>query len=73
MTYEAYPFMGYGTDWLAFGHLVIALFFIPVWKNPVRNIANLRAGIAACILVWPTAMIATARKLLFRPCSGVAK
>lgn len=25
-TYRAWPFLGYGTDWLAFGHLVIALF-----------------------------------------------
>lgn len=27
-TYAAYPWIAYGTDWLAFGHLVIAAFFI---------------------------------------------
>ena len=27
-TYTAYPFMAYGTDWLAFGHIVIAIAFL---------------------------------------------
>jgi hypothetical protein len=27
-TAQRYPFIGYGTDWLAFGHVVIAIFFI---------------------------------------------
>lgn len=26
VTYASYPFIAYGTDWLAFGHLIIALF-----------------------------------------------
>ena len=25
-TYEKYPWLGYGTDWLAFAHIVIAFF-----------------------------------------------
>src|SRR4051794_1313492 len=27
-TYQKYPFIAYGTDWLAFAHLVIAIAFI---------------------------------------------
>src|SRR5687768_4088196 len=29
-----YPFLAYGTDWLAFGHLVIALFLIGPLREP---------------------------------------
>jgi len=56
-TQRAYPFLAYGTDWLAFGHLVIALFFIGPLIDPVRNVWILRAGQIACILVIPLALI----------------
>ncbi|MEM7385426.1 MAG: hypothetical protein AAF514_10820, partial [Verrucomicrobiota bacterium] len=56
-TYHSYPFIAYGTDWLAFGHLVIALFFIPVWRDPVRYRGTILAGIASCVLVVPLALI----------------
>lgn len=56
-TYAAYPFIAYGTDWLAFGHLIIALFFIGPMLDPVRNVFILRAGVLACVLVWPLALI----------------
>ena len=36
-TNEKYPFLAYGYDWLAFAHLVIAVAFIGVLKDPVRN------------------------------------
>lgn len=52
-----YPFLAYGTDWLAFGHLVIALFFYGPYRDPVRNVWCLRAGLAACALVIPLAMV----------------
>lgn len=45
----------YGTDWLAFAHLVIALFFIPVYLDPLRYQANISVGISACLLVFPLA------------------
>jgi hypothetical protein len=32
-----YPFLAYGTDWLAFAHLVIAVAFIGPYVDPVRN------------------------------------
>lgn len=56
-TYEKNHFIAYGTDWLAFGHIVIALFFIPVWIDPFRYRANLFVGFAACVLIFPLAMI----------------
>lgn len=57
-TYALYPWVGYGTDWLAFGHLIIALFFLPAWREPVRYAAILRIGLVACALVIPLAFIA---------------
>lgn len=52
-----YPFLAYGTDWLAFAHIVIAFFFVAPLRDPLRNIAVLRAGMAACIAVIPLALI----------------
>ena len=49
-SYELYPFIAYGTDWLAFGHLAIAIFFIGVFVNPVRNKWVIYAGMAVCPL-----------------------
>jgi hypothetical protein len=57
-TSERYPFIAYGTDWLAFGHLVIAVAFIGPWRDPVRNIWVLQFGMIACVGVIPLAMIA---------------
>lgn len=63
-THAAYPFLAYGTDWLAFGHLVIALFMIGAWIDPVRNIWLLRAGMLACALVIPLALICGALRTI---------
>ncbi len=52
-----FPFLAYGTDWLAFAHIVIAFFFVAPLRDPVRNIAVLRAGMAACVAVVPLALI----------------
>ena len=56
-TYRGWPFLGYGTDWLAFGHLVIALFFIGPLRDPVRNVWVIDAGLIACAGVIPLALI----------------
>ena len=56
-TYRVWPFLGYGTDWLAFGHLVIALFFIGPLRDPVRNVWVINAGLIACAGVIPLALI----------------
>src|SRR5688500_19682595 len=31
-----FPFMGYGTDWLAFAHVVIAVAFLGPLRNPAK-------------------------------------
>ena len=53
-----YPFLAYGTDWLAFGHLVIAAGFIGPWIDPVRNKWFLTWGFIACAGVPFLALIA---------------
>jgi len=55
-----YPFMAYGTDWLAFAHLVIAIAFIGPLVDPVRNKWVLVFGVIACLGVFPLALIAGA-------------
>ena len=56
-TDEKYPFIAYGTDWLAFAHIVIAIAFYGPIKDPVRNKWVIDFGIIACILVIPLALI----------------
>ena len=53
-----YPFLAYGTDWLAFAHLVIAVAFIGPWRDPVKNIWVIEFGLIACAMVLPLALIA---------------
>lgn len=57
-TNEQYPYLSYGTDWLAFAHLVIAVIFIGPLKNPVKNIWCIQFGMIACIMIFPLALIA---------------
>lgn len=57
-TNAAYPFMAYGTDWLAFAHLVIAVAFIGPLRDPVRNIWIIQWGMIACVMVIPTVLLA---------------
>ena len=53
-----YPFLAYGTDWLAFAHLVIAVVFIGPYIDPVRNKWVITFGLIACAGVIPLALIA---------------
>jgi hypothetical protein len=57
-TNAQYPYLNYGTDWLAFAHIVIAIAFIGPLRDPVRNIWVLQFGIIACVLIFPLAFIA---------------
>jgi hypothetical protein len=57
-TNRAYPFLAYGTDWLAFAHLVIAALFIGPLRDPVRNVWVVEWGMIACVAVIPLALIA---------------
>ncbi|AYG80108.1 hypothetical protein DWB77_02234 [Streptomyces hundungensis] len=52
-----YPFLLYGTDWLAFAHLVIAVAFYGVARDPVRNVWVVEFGMIACAGVIPLALI----------------
>lgn len=56
-TYARFPFFGYGTDWLGFGHFVIAMFFILPLIDPVRYRAVLYLGVVACAGVLLVAFI----------------
>jgi hypothetical protein len=56
-TNTKHPFLAYGTDWLAFGHFVIAIAFIGPWRDPVKNIWVVEFGMIACILVIPYALL----------------
>jgi hypothetical protein len=56
-TYQKYPFLAYGTDWLAFGHIAIAVAFLGAFKDPVKNVWVIDFGMIACTLVIPWALI----------------
>ena len=55
--YTQYPFLAYPNDWLAFGHVVIAIAFIGPLRDPIRNIWVVELGIIACVLVIPWAIV----------------
>jgi hypothetical protein len=57
-TNARYPFLAYGTDWLAFAHLVIAVVFFGPYIDPVRNKWVILFGLIACAGVIPLALIA---------------
>ena len=57
-TNEQYIQLSYGTDWLAFSHIVIATAFIGPLRDPVRNIWVIQFGIISCFMVFPLAFIA---------------
>lgn len=56
-TNTRFPFLAYGTDWLAFGHVVIGLSFVGAWRDPVRNAWLFDFGLLACVLVIPWALV----------------
>ena len=56
-SYGSYPFLAYGTDWLAFGHLAIAIAFWGPLKDPVKNLWVVEFGMIVCVLVIPLALV----------------
>lgn len=56
-TNKNYPQIFYGTDWLAFAHIIIGSAFIGVLRNPVRNIWVVEWAMIACVMVFPLAWI----------------
>ncbi|WP_353069885.1 hypothetical protein RBB75_06085 [Tunturibacter empetritectus] len=57
-TNAQYPFLAYGTDWLAFAHLVLVVLSIGPYRDPVRNKWIITFGLMACGGVIPLALIA---------------
>jgi hypothetical protein len=57
-TGDEFPFLAYGTDWLAFAHLAIAVAFLGPLVDPVRNIWVIRWGMIMCAGIVPLALIA---------------
>jgi len=57
-TNHAYPFLSYGTDWLAFAHLMLAVLFIGPLRDPVKNKWVIEFGMIAAVMIFPLAFIA---------------
>lgn len=57
-TNSQFPFVSYGTDWLAFAHIIIAVAFIGPFIDPVKNIWVVIFGMIACVSIIPLALIA---------------
>jgi hypothetical protein len=53
-----YPYLSYGTDWLAFAHLLLAVLFIGPLKDPLKNNWVIEFGLIAAIAIFPLAFIA---------------
>lgn len=51
------PWMFYGTDWLAYAHLMITVAFIGPLRDPVRNKWIIDFGLIACLGIIPLALI----------------
>jgi hypothetical protein len=56
-TNAQFPFLAYGTDWLAFAHLMIAVAFIGPLREPVRNKWIVDWGLICCAAIIPLALI----------------
>ena len=51
-TNQSFPFLAYGTDWLTFAHLIIAMLFIGVLNDPVKINGLLNGRLPAACLVF---------------------
>ena len=56
-TYDKYPFLAYGYDWLAFGHFIISIPFMMAARDPRRYAWVVTYGLIACLAVVPFAII----------------
>jgi hypothetical protein len=55
--YAKYPFIAYGTDWLAFAHLMIAVAFWGPLRDPIKHIWVVEWGMICCVMLIPLALI----------------
>jgi energy-converting hydrogenase Eha subunit A len=56
-TYDKYPFLAYGYDWLAFGHFILSIPFLMAIRDPIRHSWVITYGISACLAVLPFAIV----------------
>lgn len=56
-TYDKYPFLAYGYDWLAFGHFIIAIPFLMALRDPLHQSWVISYGFYACLAVLPFALL----------------
>jgi len=56
-TNAQFPFIAYGSDWLAFAHIVIAVAFVGLYREPVRNKWLVSWAMICCIGIIPLALI----------------
>jgi hypothetical protein len=56
-TKAKYPFMFYGTDWVAFAHIVMVIACLGPLRDPVRNIWVLQFGLIGCTLMIPMTLL----------------
>ena len=61
-TNARYPFLAYGTDWLAFAHFVIAVAFLGAMRDPVRHSWVVGFGLIGCAGVILLALCAGAAR-----------
>lgn len=54
---HSYPFLWYGTDWMVFAHILFAILFYGLYKDPFRNKWLVQFGFIACALILPLAAI----------------
>jgi hypothetical protein len=57
-TNARYPFLAYGTDWLAFAHIVLAILFVGPYVDPIRNKWVIIFGLICSVGVFFLALIA---------------
>jgi len=53
-----FPYLSYGTDWLAFAHLMLAVLFVGPLQDPLKNRWVIEFGMIACVAIVPLALIA---------------
>ena len=56
-TNAQFPFLAYGFDWLAFAHIAIAVAFIGLYREPVRNKWLVTWAMMCCVGIIPLALI----------------
>ncbi|MCB9262838.1 MAG: hypothetical protein H6607_10730 [Flavobacteriales bacterium] len=52
-----YPFIWYGTDWMVFAHILLAILYIGLYNDPIKNEWLATFGLISSAAVFPLAFI----------------